>query len=123
MTAPTTSLDLERAARRAFRAPDVIAAANITHRMLDYWTRTGLVTASGTPNQHGSGDVRWYHENDVLRVAVIKALLDAGLSLATIRTHLDQVLVDGTLSTAYVTIRIDLAAVRTRLADYRRVAS
>lgn len=121
MTAPV-SLDTERQSRRAFLAADVLAATDITYRQLDYWTRTGLITASGHTTT-GHGDARWYHETDVVRVACVSALIDAGLSLKAIRTHIDQVLdLDGAciLATCHVEIRLNVPAIRQHVADYRR---
>ena len=61
--------------------------AGITYRQLDYWTRTGLVTASITPAA-GSGTRRLYSFRDILIIKIIASLLDAGLSLKTVRTAL-----------------------------------
>lgn len=105
MTAPV-SLDTERQTRRAFLAADVLAASGHTTT--------------------GHGDARWYHETDVVRVACVSALIDAGLSLKVIRTHIDQVLdLDGAciLATCHVEIRLNVPAIRQHVADYRRYAS
>lgn len=69
-------------------APAVCAAAGITYRQLDYWTKRGLIPL---PDQHpGSGSARSYPP-DAVRVAVIMAaLIRAGFTLKAahrIATH------------------------------------
>jgi DNA-binding transcriptional MerR regulator len=118
----TTSLDAERRSRRSFTASDVIAAANITYRQLDYWTRTGLVDASGHPAA-GSGDHRWYRDTDVLRICVIAAMLTAGISLASIREQIDTVLTIGGYAFPNVTITVDVDRLRQHVDTYQRRAS
>jgi DNA-binding transcriptional MerR regulator len=56
----------------------------ITYRQLDYWARTDLVRPSVT-DAHGSGSRRLYSYKDLLKLKVIKTLLDAGLRLETVR--------------------------------------
>jgi DNA-binding transcriptional MerR regulator len=68
-----------------YRGPSACAAAGITYRQLDYWARTGLVQPSVRP-AHGSGTQRLYSFQDVLILKIVKRLLDAGVSLQSIRT-------------------------------------
>ncbi|MBC3841689.1 MerR family transcriptional regulator [Streptacidiphilus sp. 4-A2] len=68
-----------------YRGPTACAAAGITYRQLDYWARTGLVEPSVRAAQ-GSGTQRLYSFRDVLVLKVVKRLLDAGVSLQSIRT-------------------------------------
>ena len=56
----------------------------ITYRQLDYWARTDLVRPS-VADANGSGTRRSYSYTDLLKLKVIKALLDAGLRLETVR--------------------------------------
>ena len=56
----------------------------ITYRQLDYWARTDLVRPS-LADAHGSGSRRSYSYRDLLKLKVIKTLLDAGLRLETVR--------------------------------------
>ena len=73
-----------------YRGPTACTAAGITYRQLDYWARTGLVEPSVRAAQ-GSGTQRLYSFRDVLVLKVVKRLLDAGVSLQSIRaavTHL-----------------------------------
>lgn len=56
----------------------------ITYRQLDYWARTDLVRPSVT-DASGSGSRRRYSYKDLLKLKVIKTLLDAGLRLETVR--------------------------------------
>lgn len=116
------SIHDERRNRRSFTASDVCAIASITYRQCDYWTRTGLVTASGHPSA-GSGDNRWYRDSDVLRISVVAALVRAGVSLATIREHLDNLLEHPEIYTGDVTITVHLEKLQRRIENYRRAAS
>jgi DNA-binding transcriptional MerR regulator len=56
----------------------------ITYRQLDYWARTDLVRPS-LEDAKGSGSRRRYRPRDLLELRVIKALLDAGIRLETVR--------------------------------------
>lgn len=56
----------------------------ITYRQLDYWARTDLVRPS-LADATGSGSRRRYSYRDLLKLKVIKTLLDAGLRLETVR--------------------------------------
>src|ERR1700761_374267 len=67
-----------------YRGPTACNAAGITYRQLDYWARTGLVEPSVRAAQ-GSGTQRLYAFRDVLVLKVVKRLLDAGVSLQSIR--------------------------------------
>ncbi|AZM50516.1 MerR family transcriptional regulator [Streptomyces sp. WAC 06738] len=67
-----------------YRGPAACAAAGITYRQLDYWARTGLVEPSVRAN--GSGAQRLYGSHDVVVLKIVKRLLDAGVSLQSIRT-------------------------------------
>jgi DNA-binding transcriptional MerR regulator len=56
----------------------------ITYRQLDYWARTDLVRPS-LADARGSGTQRRYSYRDLLRLKVIKSLLDAGVKLQAAR--------------------------------------
>ena len=60
-----------------YRAPQVCKLVGITYRQLDYWARQGLVRPS-IADARGSGTQRSYSFNDLVRLKVIKNLLDAG---------------------------------------------
>lgn len=73
-----------------YRGPTACSAAGITYRQLDYWARTGLVEPS-VRSIRGTGSQRLYSVTDVLLLALIRRLSDAGISLQQIRaavTHL-----------------------------------
>lgn len=70
---------------RGWRGPAVCAVVGITYRQLDYWARTELVQPS-IATASGSGSVRLYSFRDLLVLRIVKRLLDAGVSLANIRT-------------------------------------
>ena len=56
----------------------------ISYRQLDYWARTDLVRPS-LADASGSGTRRSYSYKDLLKLKVIKTLLDAGLRLEVVR--------------------------------------
>ncbi|HUY86581.1 MAG TPA: MerR family transcriptional regulator [Acidimicrobiales bacterium] len=67
-----------------FRGPQVCKIVGITYRQLDYWARSGLLTPS-VSEAKGTGIPRLYSYLDVLRIKVIKRLLDSGVSLQRAR--------------------------------------
>lgn len=102
-----------------FHGPEVCDLAGVTYRQLDYWDRTGLaepsVRAAG-----GSGTVRLYSDQDVLRVALVATLLRAGFSLSVLREHLGGLLASaqdgvGFFSAPNVVVTVDLAQLQARI--------
>jgi len=83
-------LDLPTDERRGFSSPDVSRVVGITYRQLDYWARTGLAVPS-IRGAKGSGTQRVYSFEDIVRLRVIKRLLDAGVNLERIRAALDEI--------------------------------
>ena len=71
-----------------FRGPQVCAIVGITYRQLDYWARQDLVRPS-LADAHGSGTQRSYSFGDLVRLKVIKSLLDAGVKLQTARKAIE----------------------------------
>lgn len=61
-----------------------MAVTGVTYRQLDYWARTKLVRPS-VRDATGSGSQRLYSFQDILKVRVIKNLLDTGVELQKIR--------------------------------------
>ena len=90
---------------RGYRGPAVCNIAGITYRQLDYWTTTGLVSAS-VREADGSGTQRLYGFEDIVRLKVIKRLLDTGVSLQRIRQALEFV-ADRGLSLSEITLTSD----------------
>jgi DNA-binding transcriptional MerR regulator len=70
---------------QGFRGPQVCKIVGITYRQLDYWARTDLLRPS-LAEAKGSGTQRRYSYRDLLELKVIKRMLDAGLSLPSVRT-------------------------------------
>jgi len=62
----------------------------ITYRQLDYWARTGLITPSRA-QATGSGSRREYSYDDLVRLKVIKRLLDNGIKLEKVRAIFDYI--------------------------------
>lgn len=82
-------LDLPVDARTGYRGAFVHRVVGISYRQLDYWDRTELARPS-ISGARGSGSQRLYSFDDIVRLRVIKRLLDAGVGLARIRTALDE---------------------------------
>jgi len=93
-----------------YRGPTACAAAGITYRQLDYWTRTGLIQPS-VRGATGSGTQRLYGFRDILVLKVIKRLLDTGVSLQQIRTAVAHLHARGTDDLTRVTLMSDGATV------------
>ncbi|MCC5948398.1 MAG: MerR family transcriptional regulator [Nitriliruptoraceae bacterium] len=84
------ALDVGDAEERAgYRGPTVCKIVDITYRQLDYWARTGLVEPSFR-KASGSGTQRIYSFDDVVRLKVVKRLLDTGVSLQKVRLAIDE---------------------------------
>ncbi len=71
-----------------FRGPQVCEIVGITYRQLDYWARTNLLRPS-IADAKGSGTHRIYSYQDLLKLRVIKGLLDSGASLQSTRQAID----------------------------------
>ena len=62
----------------------------ITYRQLDYWARTDLIVPS-LVQAAGSGSRRLYSYDDLVRLKVIKRLLDNGIKLEKVRAIFDYI--------------------------------
>ena len=62
----------------------------ITYRQLDYWARTDLIVPS-VAEAAGSGSRRQYSYGDLVRLKVIKRLLDNGIKLEKVRAIFDYI--------------------------------
>ncbi len=89
-----------------YRGPTACSAAGITYRQLDYWARTGLVEPT-VREARGSGSQRLYSFRDILVLRIVKKLLDAGVSLANIRTAISTLHQHGVEDLAQVTLISD----------------
>ena len=89
------SLDAALAGREGgdeigYRGPQVCKIVGITYRQLDYWARTELVRPS-LADARGSGTQRRYSYRDLVRLKVIKNLLDSGVKLQAARKAIEYV--------------------------------
>jgi DNA-binding transcriptional MerR regulator len=73
-----------------YRGPQVCKIVGISYRQLDYWARTDLVRPS-LADARGSGTQRRYSYRDLVRLKVIKNLLDAGVKLQAARKAIEYV--------------------------------
>ena len=62
----------------------------ISYRQLDYWARTDLIRPS-IADAHGSGSQRRYSYEDLLKLKLIKRLIDNGLSLQGVRRTIESI--------------------------------
>ncbi len=69
---------------RSYTSKQTQEIAGITYRQLDYWARTGLVQPS-VAAALGSGSRRAYSYGDLVKLRIIKDLLDRGVGLQQIR--------------------------------------
>jgi DNA-binding transcriptional MerR regulator len=89
------SLDAALAGREGgdeigYRGPQVCKIVGISYRQLDYWARTDLVRPS-VADARGSGTQRQYSYRDLVRLKVIKNLLDSGVKLQAARKAIEYV--------------------------------
>lgn len=82
-------LDLPSERRSGYGSTEVQALVGITYRQLDHWARTDLVPPS-VQGAHGSGSQRIFSFEDIVRLRVIKRLLDTGVGLERIRAALEE---------------------------------
>jgi len=75
---------------RSYTSKQAQEIAGITYRQLDYWARTDLVKPSRA-RATGSGSRRQYSYDDLLRLKVIKRLIDNGIKLEKVRDFFDYV--------------------------------
>ena len=73
---------------RSYTSKQAKEIAGITYRQLDYWARTELVQPSISPAV-GSGSRRAYSYGDLLKLRIIRDLLDRGVGLPQIRDVFD----------------------------------
>jgi DNA-binding transcriptional MerR regulator len=83
-----TSEQLQLRPDDGYSGPDVCRIVGITYRQLDYWARTDLVRPS-LADARGSGTQRRYSYQDLVRLKVVKSLLDAGVKLQAARSAID----------------------------------
>lgn len=74
---------------QGYRGPAVCKIVGITYRQLDYWARTELVQPS-VQQAEGSGTQRLYAFDDIVRLRVVKRLVDTGVSLQRVRLAIDE---------------------------------
>jgi len=73
-----------------YRGPQVCAIVGISYRQLDYWARTDLIRPS-LADARGSGTQRRYSYRDLVRLKVIKKLLDSGVKLQAARKAIEYI--------------------------------
>lgn len=85
-----------RSERDWVTSEELIRGAGITYRQCDYWCRTGLLDTleDRTP---GSGYLRRFHEDQVIKAYVLRNLVDVGLSLQICRHIIDDFLAHGSI--------------------------
>ena len=67
-----------------YKSQDVCKITGLTYKQLDYYDRTDFLKPSISQGI-GYGSKRMYSFNDLLKLKVVKSLLDAGVSLHKVR--------------------------------------
>ena len=80
----------EHVPNQGYSASLTAGIVGITYRQLDYWARTELVVPS-LAQAVGSGSRRQYSYDDLVRLKVIKRLLDNGIKLEKVRAIFDYI--------------------------------
>ena len=75
---------MTEAVKHYYRSREACKIIGLSYRQLDYYDRTDIVKPS-INNGEGYGSRRMYGFNDLLKLKVIKKLLEAGVSLQKIR--------------------------------------
>lgn len=75
---------MTKAVKYYYKSREVCKIIDLSYRQLDYYDRTDFVKPSINDGE-GYGSRRMYGFNDLLKLKVIKKLLDAGVSLQKIR--------------------------------------
>lgn len=70
--------------KRFYSSNEVCRITGLTYKQLDYYDRTNFISPS-INRAGGYGTKRMYSFNDLLKLKVIKKLLDAGVSLQKVR--------------------------------------
>jgi len=70
--------------KRFYNSAEVCKIVRITYRQLDYYDRTNFIKPS-ISGADGYGTRRLYGFNDLMKLKIIKKLLDAGISLQKLR--------------------------------------
>ena len=89
-----------------YRGAVAARAAGITYRQLDYWARTDLVVPT-VRDASGSGSQRLYGFRDILRLKLVKRLLDAGVTLQQVRVAIEQLHAVGVYDLSQITLMSD----------------
>ena len=81
-------MDGETAHSQGYGSKRAAEVVGISYRQLDYWARTKLITPSEA-EASGSGSRRLYSYNDLLKLRVVKRMLDNGIGLEKVRVVFD----------------------------------
>jgi len=76
-----------------FSSKDTCRLVGISYRQLDYWATKGLFVP--TEQASGSGSRRKYSYSDLVKLRVIKKMLDGGMKLEEIRRATDFLVAQG----------------------------
>lgn len=93
-----------------YRGAVAARAAGISYRQLDYWARTSLVVPT-VRDASGSGSQRLYGFRDILKLKLVKRLLDAGVTLQQVRVAIEQLQAEGVYDLAQITLMSDGSSV------------
>lgn len=84
---------------------ELVQRAGISYRQLDYWTRTGRLTAS-TAATPGSGNARFYPAGEIAVARLIKRLLNGGVAITAAHDLARELTTTGTAVLAGIRIHL-----------------
>lgn len=103
--------------RRWYTSMEAVEATGATYRQIDHWLRRGYGPSANNGNV-GTGYKREISLRLVIRLAVIKAVVDLGIKPALLgERSLQQLFTKGELQHGPVQLKIDLAFIRDRVCD------
>jgi len=76
------------AADEGYSGKQACEIVGISYRQLDYWDRQGVVSPS-LKAAHGSGSQRRYSYRDLVRLRLVKRILDSGVQLKNARKAIE----------------------------------
>jgi hypothetical protein len=104
--------ELAEPLERTFSSGDVCVVTGASYRRVDFWLTSGYIPAA--LRHPGSGQARQFTFDEVLAIAVMAELVQAGVNPRDV--PLAQVMETGTFGNGPVQIRVDIPALRAQIA-------
>lgn len=85
---------------------EIVAAAQISYRQLDHWTRTGLLLTIPRPEYAGSGWPRYYPRTELTVACLMADLTRAGLLASVAHDRARELATTGTTRIAGIPVHL-----------------